>query len=127
MPDDLAGGSFDGRDSAQTGEGGLAFQPLGIVPGHDQQRRGVVGTDACQRDQLRGDLCHQPIELCIQLGNLFREDLVTASYRTQRELLGCRRNVTRVISEAEACSHGDEFLCRESAQTVAEFLRCRHP
>jgi hypothetical protein len=126
MPDDLSGGSFDGRDSAQTGEGGLASQPLGVVSGHDQQRRGVIGTDACQRDQLRGDLRHQPIELCIQLGDLFREGFLTASHRTEREL-GCRRYVTRVISEAEACSHGDEFLSREATQTVAEFLRCRHP
>ena len=27
MSDDLAGGSFDGRDPAQTGEGGLAPRP----------------------------------------------------------------------------------------------------
>jgi hypothetical protein len=31
MPDDLAGGSFDGRDSAEAGEGGLAPQSLGVV------------------------------------------------------------------------------------------------
>jgi hypothetical protein len=72
-------------------------------------------------------LRHQPIELCVQLGNLSRESLVTASHRTERELRGCRRYVTRGICEAEACSHGDEFLRREAAQTVAEFVRCRHP
>src|SRR3954451_15186313 len=43
MADDLAGGSLDGGDPAQAGEGGLAPQPLGVVPGYDQQRRGVVG------------------------------------------------------------------------------------
>jgi hypothetical protein len=43
-----------------------------------------------------------------ELGDLSRESLVTASHRTERELLGCRRYVTRVISEAEACSHGEE-------------------
>ncbi len=31
MPDDLAGGSLDGRDPAEAGEGGLALQPLGVV------------------------------------------------------------------------------------------------
>ena len=36
MPDNLARGSFDGRDPAQAGEGSLAPQPLGIVPAHDQ-------------------------------------------------------------------------------------------
>ena len=66
----LSRGGFHGRHSAKTGEGGLTPQPLGIVPGHDQQRRGMVGTDACQRDQFRGNLPHQPIELCVQLGDL---------------------------------------------------------
>src|SRR5215203_1130241 len=63
VPYDLAGGGFDGGDPAQTGEGGLASQPLGVVAGHDQERRGVVGTDARQSDQLRGGLRHQPIEV----------------------------------------------------------------
>ena len=31
VADDLAGGGFDGRDPAQTSEGGLAPQPLGVV------------------------------------------------------------------------------------------------
>jgi hypothetical protein len=31
MPHHLAGGSFDGRDSAETREGGLTSQPLGVV------------------------------------------------------------------------------------------------
>src|SRR5215208_4348591 len=31
MPHDLAGGGFDGGDPAQTGEGGLAPQPLRVV------------------------------------------------------------------------------------------------
>src|SRR5215204_2372967 len=34
--------------------------------------------------------------------------------------------VTRVICDAEACGHRDELLRRESAQTVEEFIRCRH-
>jgi hypothetical protein len=31
MAEDLASGSFDGRDPAQAGEGSLATQPLGVV------------------------------------------------------------------------------------------------
>src|SRR5829696_686735 len=65
MPDNLARGSFDGRDPAQAGEGSLATQPLRVVAGHDQQRRGVVGAYAWQRDQLRGGLRHQLVELCV--------------------------------------------------------------
>src|SRR5215203_3806806 len=63
VPHHLAGGGFDGRDPAQTGEGGLAPQPLRVVPGHDQERRGAVGADARPRDQLRGHLRHQPLEV----------------------------------------------------------------
>jgi hypothetical protein len=44
----------------------------------------MVGTDARQRDQFRGDLPHQPIELCVQLGDLCRERLVTAGTHPKR-------------------------------------------
>src|SRR5215218_10447517 len=63
MPHHLAGGGLDGRDPAQIGEGRLACQSLGVVAGHDQEGGGAVGTDACQSDQLRGGLCHQPGEV----------------------------------------------------------------
>jgi hypothetical protein len=46
MPDNLARGSLDRRDTAEAGEGGLALQPLGIVSDYGQQRRGVVGAYA---------------------------------------------------------------------------------
>jgi hypothetical protein len=58
-------------------------------PGHDQQRRRVVGAYSRQGEQLRGDLCHQPIELDVQLGYLLGEGPVTAGHRTERKL-GCR-------------------------------------
>jgi hypothetical protein len=73
MPDNLARGSFDGRDTAEAGQGSLATQPLGVVSGNHQERRGVVSADARQRDQLRGDLRHQPVEVRLQLGDLLRE------------------------------------------------------
>src|SRR5215208_6405508 len=65
VPNDLAGGGFDGRDPAQIGEGRLAPQSLGVIAGHDQEGRSAVGADARQREQLRGDLRHQPIEVCV--------------------------------------------------------------
>ena len=40
-----------GCDSAQVREGGLAVQPVWVVPGGDQQLPGDVGADAQQRDQ----------------------------------------------------------------------------
>src|SRR5215207_7531739 len=109
MPDDLARGSLDGRDTAEAGEGGLAPQPLGVVSGNHQERRGVVSAYARQRDQLRGDLRHQPVEVRLQLGDLLRESLVTASHRTEREL-GGRANLVGITSEAETGTASDEFL-----------------
>src|SRR5215203_207842 len=78
MSDHLAGGGFYGRGSTKAGEGSVAPQSLGIVPGHDQQRPRVVGADSRQGEQLRGGICHQPIELDIQLGYLLREGLLIA-------------------------------------------------
>src|SRR5215218_3632800 len=114
VPHDLAGGGLDGSDPAEVGKRGLAPQPLGVVASHNQERRGVVGADARQGDQLRGDLPHQPIEVRLQLVDLPREGLVTAGHRTQREL-GSRGHVARIICETEACGHIDELLRRESA------------
>src|SRR3712207_8659758 len=45
VADDLARGSLHGRGTAQTGEGGLATQPLGIVSRGKQKRRGVGRAD----------------------------------------------------------------------------------
>src|ERR671910_2862772 len=85
VPHDLAGGGLDGSDPAQAGEGGLAPEPLGVVPGHDQQRRGVVGADARQREQLRGGLRHQALEVRLQLEDLLGEGLVAAGHPKERE------------------------------------------
>src|SRR5215217_506163 len=96
----------------------------GVVPSHHQERRGVVGADARQGDQLRGHLRHQPAEVRLQLGDLCRECLVAAGHRTEREL-GGRGHVTRVTCEAEACGHTEELLAPEPTQSLAQLLRCR--
>src|SRR5215218_1294551 len=63
VPNDLAGGGFDGRDPAQIGEGRLASQSLRVIAGHNQEGRSAVGADARQSDQLRGHLRHQRAEV----------------------------------------------------------------
>src|ERR687885_850476 len=50
----FAGGGFQGVDPAQGGEGGLAVQSVGVVPGGDEQGRGVVGTDTAAGQQRGG-------------------------------------------------------------------------
>ena len=45
----------------------------------------MARTDGRQGDQTRSSLCHQPIQLLIEFGDLFGELLVAAGHRTQRE------------------------------------------
>ena len=49
----FAGGCFQGVDPAQGGEGRLAAQAVGVVPGGDEQGCGVVGTDTVAGQQPR--------------------------------------------------------------------------
>jgi hypothetical protein len=98
---------------------GLSLRP------RDQQRRGVLGTDARQRDQPRGGLRHQALEVRLQLEDLLGEGLVAAGHPTEREL-GGRGHVTGTLPESEAGGHRDELLRGEVAQTVAQLLRRRH-
>jgi hypothetical protein len=53
VPLGLAGGRRDRGYGAQVGPGGLGPQPLGVVPGGDEQDRGGVGADAVQGEQAR--------------------------------------------------------------------------
>jgi hypothetical protein len=98
-------------------ERGLLVQALRIVSGHNQERSGVMRTDGRQGDQPRSDLSHQPVQLRVKLGNLLREDLMTAGHRTEREL-GRRANVIGITAEAETGTGSDELLGGELAQTV---------
>ena len=54
-----------GETPAQTGEGGLAIQPLGIVSHGQQERRGVIRTDCWKGDQLWDHLGNEAIKLGI--------------------------------------------------------------
>src|SRR3712207_4799423 len=121
VADDLARGSLHGRGTAQTGEGGLATQPLGIVSRGKQKRRGVVRADRREGDQLRGRLGDQAIELRVQLGYLFREGLVTPSHRAESEP-GRRFHVAQIFARSCARGHADELFRGKSTQTAAEFL-----
>src|SRR5215203_863002 len=118
VPNYFSRRGFDGRDSAEAGERGLTLQALGVVPGHTQQRRCMVRTDTQKSGQLRGGIRHQPIQLLIQLGDLFGELLVAPCPRAQRELRG-RLHVTRSSSGTQTPTGVDQILGRELAQTVA--------
>ncbi len=53
VPAGLSRGGRDRGDCAQVRPGGLAAQPLRVVPGGDQQQGGGIGADAVQAEQAR--------------------------------------------------------------------------
>src|SRR5215207_3160244 len=55
---DLTRGRLYGRDPAQTGEGGFAPEPLGVVCDCQQERGRVVSTDCWKGDKLGSRLRH---------------------------------------------------------------------
>jgi hypothetical protein len=64
--------SFHGRHAAVAREGSLVLEPLGVVPGQDEERGSLVRADAWQTEQLRGHFRHQPLQLCVELSDLLR-------------------------------------------------------
>jgi len=62
-------------------EGCLVLEPLGIVTSGDQERGGHIGPNALHFDQLRREFTYQPIQLLIELGDLFGELSVAARNR----------------------------------------------
>jgi hypothetical protein len=114
MPHDLPRRSLYGRDSAEAGERGVVVQAFGVVPGQDEQRRGMMPTDRRPGDQSRGNLRDQTLQLRVKLGDLLREGLMTAGYRTEREP-GRRANVIGITAEAETGTGSDELLGGELA------------
>jgi hypothetical protein len=113
VPDDLAGGSLDRRDTAEIGEGGLALQPLGIVSDYGQSsvaacRRCLclVGKPTSGRFPPPADRAARP-----ELGDLFGEDLVAPGHRTKRE--------PRVASST---SSGSSLRRKRAAMATSSFV-----
>ncbi len=74
-PDGLARGGGDRGDGAQVRPGGLGPQPLGVVPGGDQEQRGGVGADAVQGDQAGSVACDERADQVIKAAELGVQEL----------------------------------------------------
>jgi hypothetical protein len=111
MPDNLAGGGFDGRDPAQAGEGGLASQPLGVVFKATINSVAAWSVRMPAKETNSGASCATNWSSCASSSaiSLSREPGVTASHPTEREL-GCRANLLGITAEAETGTASDEFL-----------------
>ena len=84
FPDDAGIGAA----RAQVRPGGLAAQPLGVVPGGDEQQRGGVGADAVQGEQARGTGGDQGADELVQALELAVEELGAAAQLPQRDAGG---------------------------------------
>ena len=111
MPDNLARGSFDGREPAQAGEGSLATQPLGVV--YKATISSVAAWSvpmlAKETDSRASCATNWSSFVPLELGDLSREILLRASHRTECEL-GCRANLVGITAEAEMGTGNDEFF-----------------
>jgi hypothetical protein len=111
VPDDLAGGGFDGSDPTQTGEGSLAPQAIRVVSGHDQERGGALSvpmpakeTRAPGRPAPPSGRGERPALRSPRRGT--RSGKPPNGARTTW-LLPVRHGA---ISETEPCSHAHELL-----------------
>ena len=73
VADGLAGGCRDGGGAAQVRPGGLAAQPLRVIPGRDKQQRRGVGADPVEGEKAGGpgsdegaDELVEALELAVQ-------------------------------------------------------------
>ena len=78
----------------------------------------MVRTDAREGGQLWSGIRHQPIQLFIELGDFFGEELVAPCHRAQREL-HCCVHIISTSSGAKTGTDVDQVLGRELAQRVA--------
>ena len=81
MTGDFARGCRHGRRPAQSGEGGLAAQPVRVSTGGDKQLGGCIGTDTVGGPQGRIDLCDKDIQLCGEVVLLMLEEFDAAGQR----------------------------------------------
>jgi hypothetical protein len=54
-----------GETPAQAGERRFTLQAFWVVSGQNKERRGMVGADSWQGDQLRNHLGHEPLQLSV--------------------------------------------------------------
>jgi len=103
--------SFDGREPAQPGEGSLATQPLGVVykATISSVAAWSVPMPAKETDSRASCATNWSSFVPLELGDLSRESLVTASHRTECEL-GCRANLLGITTEAQTGTASEEFV-----------------
>ena len=80
-------------DRAQVRPGGLAAQPLGVVPGRDQEQGGGVGADPVQGEQAWGTSGDERGDELVEALELPVEELGAPSQLAQRDASGVADDV----------------------------------
>jgi hypothetical protein len=91
MADGLARGDRHWTGAAQRGQGGVGSEPVGVVPGGDQQLAGGLDPDAAAGQQQRGGLAGQGDEVRVERGQLGGQGLVAAGQVAQGPVGGAGR------------------------------------
>nr|WP_250558545.1 hypothetical protein [Pseudonocardia lacus] len=113
-----AGGQRCG--AAEHRERGLGPQPLGVVPGGDQELSGDVGSDPDQRGQGRVDLGDQRGDEGVEIVDLGGELLVAPGECAQRDEGGGGRVPGCGVVGPAGGAGRDEFTVGQGAQPAAQ-------
>lgn len=82
-----AGGLW--RDSTEFRERGLVADPVGVIADRDQELSSNFGANAVELDEVGGSVCHQRINLNVELLDLFVQGLSSAREVSQGKLGPC--------------------------------------
>src|SRR5829696_1481345 len=127
MPLGLARGGLDRGGPAQHRERRIRAEPIGVVPGGDQQRPGRVGADPKQGHQPRRRRGGEPVQLGVQHRQFGREGLVAAAQGPQAERAAATGVVTgpssspavvwtsRTVDRSRSCSRSSAGAVTTSA------------
>lgn len=88
-----------GGGAAELGERGLVAQPVGVVPGGDEQGRGRMVADAAAGDQSGGGLVDEPVTFGLQLLDLAGQGLDAPAELAHRQPGGRGRVGGRAVGE----------------------------
>ncbi len=118
MPVGLAGGSRDGIDTAQGGEGSLGVEAVMVTPGSNEEGRRRVWSYAEAIHQGWGCRPCESLDLGLQVLYLITE-LTVATGKGAKSILG-RRGGTLHTTRPEALGPGDKGSSGEASEVLTK-------
>lgn len=110
-----------GGDTAQLGERGLGADPFRVVTNRDQDRRGDIGADAVDVQQVGCDLFDESADQHIELVDLDRQRLGSAG-QGQRCGLGRVADAVTIQAWSQASALRGEFFAGQLGVTLSQVI-----